>query len=198
MTETRACKNCKENFVIDQEDFGFYEKMQVPPPTWCPECRMMRRMYFWNEHSFFKKLEKRTGKEIFAGYPPEADREIYERDYWWSDGWDPLSYGREIDWTKPFLQQIHELELVVPLPARSMVRNVNCDYSNECADMKNCYLCFNADQSEDCAYGVGILQLKNCVDVFRTTSSELSYDVLGALRCYQCFFSVLITNCRNV
>lgn len=159
---------------------------------------MMRRMLFWNEHSFFRKLEKRTGKEIFSAYPPEADREIYERDYWWTDSWDPLSYGREIDWTKPFLQQIHELELVVPMPARSILRTVNCDYSNEAADMKNCYLCFNADQCEDCFYSVGLLQLKNCVDVFRVTSSEFVYDSFGTFNSYQSFFVDQSTNNRNV
>lgn len=159
---------------------------------------MMRRLVFWNEHNFFKKVENRTGKEIFSAYPPEAPREIYERDYWWSDAWDPLSYGQEIDWNKPFLAQIHELELKVPMPARSIIRSVNSDYSNEAADIKNCYLCFNADQSQDCMYSIGMLQLKDCVDIFRATNCELSYELFGCFNCYQCFFSSLCTDCRDV
>jgi hypothetical protein len=159
---------------------------------------MIRRMIFWNEHNFFRKVERRTGKEIIAAYPPESPQEIYERDYWWSDAWSPLSYGRGVDWNKPFLQQIHELELAVPMPARSMLRSVNSDYSNEAADVKNCYLCFNADQCEDCMYGIGMLQMKNSLDVFRATTSELIYDSFGAFNSYQCFFGAVLTNCRNV
>jgi len=47
--ETKTCQNCKIEFVIEKEDFNFYEKIKVPPPTWCPECRMIRRMTWRNE-----------------------------------------------------------------------------------------------------------------------------------------------------
>ncbi len=45
-SETKTCQNCKKDFIIEPEDFNFYEKIKVPPPTWCPECRMVRRMVF--------------------------------------------------------------------------------------------------------------------------------------------------------
>ena len=41
-TENRICQNCKSEFIIEPEDFNFYEKIKVPAPTWCPECRMIR------------------------------------------------------------------------------------------------------------------------------------------------------------
>jgi len=28
-TENRSCQNCKKNFTIEPEDFGFYEKISV-------------------------------------------------------------------------------------------------------------------------------------------------------------------------
>jgi hypothetical protein len=31
--ETKICQNCKKNFIIEPDDFGFYEKIKVPPPT---------------------------------------------------------------------------------------------------------------------------------------------------------------------
>ena len=52
--ETQNCQNCKQNFTIEKEDFTFYEKIssnsggKVPPPTWCPECRLIRRFSFQN------------------------------------------------------------------------------------------------------------------------------------------------------
>ena len=44
-----TCQNCKKDFTIESEDFNFYEKIKVPPPTWCPECRLQRRLAWRNE-----------------------------------------------------------------------------------------------------------------------------------------------------
>ncbi len=196
--EKKVCQNCHQNFVIASEDFNFYKKIDVPPPTWCPECRMMRRMAFWNEHNFFKKLEKRTGKEIFSMWPSEAPNEIYERDYWTSDEWDPKRYARDIDWSRPFLEQLRELQLAVPWAARAVQRMVNSDYSNNAADLKNCYMCFNADMSEDCMYGVGLNRMKSCIDFYQANHCELSYDFHGCANCYQCAFIAECSDCRDV
>ncbi|MFA6585673.1 MAG: cytochrome C551 [Candidatus Paceibacterota bacterium] len=43
-SEIKTCQNCKKDFTIEPEDFNFYEKINVPPPTFCPECRMVRRL----------------------------------------------------------------------------------------------------------------------------------------------------------
>ena len=48
-SETKICQNCKNNFAIESEDFNFYEKMQVPPPVWCPHCRLVRRLAWQGE-----------------------------------------------------------------------------------------------------------------------------------------------------
>ena len=55
--ETRQCQNCKSNFTIEPDDFGFYEKIKVPPPTFCPDCRFQRRMAWRNDWHLFKKKD---------------------------------------------------------------------------------------------------------------------------------------------
>ncbi|MBM3251119.1 MAG: hypothetical protein FJZ07_02705, partial [Candidatus Nealsonbacteria bacterium] len=62
-SEIRTCQNCHSPFVIDVQDFDFYQKIKVPPPTWCPECRMVRRMMFRNERSLYKRKCDVTGKD---------------------------------------------------------------------------------------------------------------------------------------
>ena len=54
-SETKQCQNCKNDFTIEPDDFGFYEKMQVPAPTFCPDCRAQRRFAFRNERNFYKR-----------------------------------------------------------------------------------------------------------------------------------------------
>jgi hypothetical protein len=49
--EMRQCQNCKNQFTIEPEDFAFYEKIKVPPPTFCPSCRFQWRLSFMNERA---------------------------------------------------------------------------------------------------------------------------------------------------
>ena len=51
-SETKQCQNCKKDFIIEPDDFGFYEKIKIPPPTFCPECRMQRRLAWRNDFVF--------------------------------------------------------------------------------------------------------------------------------------------------
>lgn len=53
--QIKSCQNCKKDFTIESEDFKFYEKIKVPAPTWCPDCRFMRRISFMNVYSLYKR-----------------------------------------------------------------------------------------------------------------------------------------------
>ena len=139
-SEKITCQNCKQDFTIEPEDFNFYEKIKVPAPTFCPLCRAQRRLNFRNERGLYKRKCDFSGKEIFSMYAPDSPVKVYERDIWLSDAWDPMDYGREIDWSRPFLEQLHELMLEVPFKSNNVVRGVNSDYSNNATNPKNCYL----------------------------------------------------------
>src|ERR1700733_15252523 len=95
--EIKSCQNCKKSFPIEPEEFAFYEKMKVPPPTFCSECRMIRRFLFRNEHFLFKNKDAISGNEIFAGFPSHSPYKIYTHAYWWSDAWDPMEYEKDYD-----------------------------------------------------------------------------------------------------
>ncbi len=43
-------------------------------------------------------------------YSPEEKLFVCDRDYWWSDDWDPLDYGTNYDFSKTFFKQFHELQ----------------------------------------------------------------------------------------
>ncbi len=196
--ETKQCQNCKSRFVLEDDDFAFYQKIQVPPPTFCPECRLIRRMSFWNERFLFRKKEARTGSELFSTYPEAAPNQVYDHDFWWSDGWNPLAYGRGYDFTKPFFEQFQKLLYEVPWPARSIWRLVHSDYSNNASKLKNCYLCFDCDESEDCLYGVAFRYSKGSMDFGHAAYLERCYELFSCDHSFQTFFSNECSNCRDV
>ncbi len=204
--ENKICQNCKKNFTIEPDDFSFYEKMNVPPPTFCPTCRAQRRMLWRNENKLFKKKDDKIGKEIFSQYHPDSPIKIYENDYWMSDNWDPMKYGRNYDFSQSFFTQFKDLLYSVPAKARILTNNINSEYCNNADDLKNCYLCFNAIMLEDCLYTLQSLRMRDCCDVMTSSSSENCYDSINVTdsnnlqSCVDCADSVSLLyciDCRN-
>src|SRR3989338_7300352 len=115
--ETKNCQNCKQDFTIEPEDFSFYEKIKVPPPTFCFDCRAQRRMMFRNERVLYKRPNNAPGKEeqIISIHRPGTPLTVYDDRTWWSDKWDPLSYGQSYDFSRPFFTQFKELYMAIPL-----------------------------------------------------------------------------------
>ncbi len=196
--EIRNCQNCKKDFIIESEDFNFYEKIKVPPPTFCPECRMKRRFAWRNEHNLYKRKDDRTGQEIFSGFPQNAPIKVYDKEYWISDAFDALEYGRDYDFSQPFFEQFKKLIYEVPWPSRCVLNIVNSDYSDQAGNVKNCYLCFNIDQSEDSSYTVRSFKIKNSFDLTQSSSDEFCYEGVSISGCYQTFFSENCDNCVDV
>ena len=188
-SETRNCQNCKKDFTIESEDFNFYEKIKVPPPTFCPLCRAQRRWAFRKERGLYKRKCDFSGKEIFSMYAPDAPVKVYDRDIWLSDAWDSTSYGKEIDWSRPFLGQVYELWREVPLRSNNVILGINSDYVNNATDPKNCYLIFNTNWCEDCMYSNGIDYCKDCVDISHSTKAESSYQSFWITSSYRVHYS---------
>ena len=109
ISETRNCQNCKQNFVVEPEDFEFYEKIKVPPPTFCPKCRLQRRLSFLNIFNLYKRKCDSCEKDFISNYPSDIPYTIYCPPCWWSDKRDPFAYGRDYDYSKSFFQQFNEL-----------------------------------------------------------------------------------------
>ncbi|MCR4328154.1 MAG: hypothetical protein NUV53_01415 [Patescibacteria group bacterium] len=197
-SSVRTCQNCKNEFIIEPDDFAFYEKIQVPPPTFCSHCRYQRRLSWRNTWHLFKKTDARTGEKIFSLFPEESPIKIYEKEYWNGDGWDPMDYGRVYDFKRPFFEQFRDLFHTVPLPAHSVTNLVNCEYCTNANDLKGCYLVRASTRSEDSIYLIWDHESKHCLDSHMTNRCELSYGNLNTMRCYKTFFSVDCEDCQSV
>ena len=192
MTEaqTKTCQNCKAQFTIEPEDFQFYAKVNVPPPTFCWLCRAQRRMAWRNERSLFKRKSDFSGKDIFSAFAPDAPVKVYENEVWITDQWDPMTYGRDYDFSKGFFEQFSDLLRTVPLKNRNVVNGgPGSDYCNNFTDPKNCYLTFNGKGAEDCMYGNGFTFSKSCVDTSHVGKCERCYEGFWLTSCSNTFFS---------
>lgn len=149
ITPQKQCQNCKSEFTIAPEDFKFYEKISVPPPTWCPECRMQRRMAFRNERSLYPRACDLCKKDVIAIYPEKVPFPVYCQTCWWSDKWDAEEYGQGFDVSRPFFEQFKELQTRVPRPHTANYAEARLINSLYTKDVKFTVWCVNAQDTYD-------------------------------------------------
>lgn len=172
----------------------------LPKPTLCPGCRLQRLQSFCNERTLYHRKCDLTGKQIISIYHPDSPFTIYNQKEWYEQsGWDPHSYGREMDFNRSFFEQFAELLRAVPHPAliTDYQKNENSEFTNFTGSLKNCYLIFHADFNEDCLYGYGIKKCLRCVDCTRILECELCYECVDCTRCYDLRFSKDCINCSS-
>lgn len=209
-TETKQCQSCHTEFKIDLADLSFYAKINVPAPTWCPRCRLKRRLAFRNERSLYKRDCDLCHESMLSVYSPKSPYIVYCAKCWHSDAWDQYSYGREYDFSRPFLEQFIELEKSIPRLTLLQENNIDSPWVNYETDDKNCYLNFGGHLNEDSAYNQYALKSKDSLDNFWMIHGEYSYEnilcensykSIGSIFCYESqeiLFSFDCRNCSNV
>jgi len=207
----KTCIQCKNQYDVTPDDLSFYEKMGVPAPNLCPDCRFRRRAAFRNEFSLYNRKCDLCGQAIVSMYNPRAPYTVYCPDCWHSDKWEPFSFGKEYDRNKPFFEQLGELLRSVPKIAiyrSDVVRSLNSPYENFAGGNKDCYLVANSGPgNENCGYSRGMIKCRDTFDAYYVDESERLYEGVGvhnstgvrwAQNAVECLDSSFLINCSGV
>ncbi len=204
--ETRTCKNCSKDFSIEPDDFSFYERIKVPPPTWCPTCRLKRRMFVRNFRTLYKRPSSKSGKNIVSMYHADQPFPVWSTEEWYVDDWDPTDYGRDFDFSRPFFDQYKELDNVLPRFSLLVNNSPDCGYCNLCNRSSKCYFVFGCIENEYCDYGHSIWNCRECVDGLFLFKSEYCYECINVIEsnnllycqeCETCAESMGLFDCRG-
>ena len=205
--ETKNCQNCKKDFTIDSEDFNFYEKIKVPPPTFCSECRMIRRMVWRNVRSLYKRNCGLCDKSLVSMYSDKDTAPVYCTECWYGDKWSPFSYGKDYDFLKPFFEQLRDLFNKAPrFYVYHMGNLIRSDFTNFSIDNKDCYLTYSAVGNENIRYSEIIDKSKNSSDCYSVQKvencsynidCEANYNTHYAVKSRNCVDSHFIFDCVN-
>ncbi len=211
-SEKINCQNCKCDFIIEPDDFSFYKKMKVPAPTFCPECRLQRRLAWFNLENLFHRNCDLCGEKFISVYPKESPYTVYCVECWYSDKWDWRDYGVDYDFSKPFFKQFDNLLHKAPL--LGLVVNANTitgfPYNNYSTYIKDCYLTFNSDNSQECAYGSSITRSRESFSSSMVMDTDSCYDCMCIYKsnhcvgtrgnnrfCIDCYFVRDCENCQD-
>lgn len=190
LSENRICQNCKVDFQIEPDDFSFYEKIKVPPPTFCSDCRRQRRLSWRNTYNLYNRTCDLCQKSIVSIYSLDSGLTVYCVKCFWSDNWDPYEFGQDFDPKRSFFEQYNELQKKVPviaLVSDDGVASVNSPYGHDFGFSKNCYMVFIGWKLEDVYYSALLnagRELGDCLGV--QDFSELCYDSVLIDKCNKC------------
>lgn len=198
-SEIKNCQNCHNDFTIESEDFKFYEKIKVPPPKLCSLCRKKRRLgHLMRVPKFFKKKCSAPGhdEEVITIFPPSSPHKIYDFDYYQSDNWDPVSFGRDIDLNKSVLEQFKKFFFDIPhLPLERDPANIGCEYTLGGRNGKNNYYASMTYGTTDSQYCIDARFSKDVFDCGLLNYCEFCYETVGSDKCSKCFFIDYCENC---
>ncbi len=220
--ETKICQNCKNDFVVEPDDFGFYEKMDVPVPTMCPRCRRIRRLSWRNDITLYSRGCSLCAKKFVSIYSPDKEFKVLCPKCFHGDDWNPYDYGLDYDQNKSFLEQVVNLHKNIPLLGvvnDNDIASVNCLYTNDVAFSKNCAMVFVAWRLEnvfnsshlatgkdlsDCTYiaeessytydGVMVNNVSNCKSLYWSNSCVGCYFSYDLRGCNDCFICFGLRN----
>lgn len=209
-SEISICQNCKNDFIIEPDDFSFYKKIKVPPPTFCPECRLQRRLVWMKGVELFKRKCDLCREIKLSMYHPDAPYVVFCDRCWWSDKWDARDFALEYNSERNFLEQWNELLHKTPILGLS-IDKVSSDlspYTNHVGNSKNSYLVYYSDYAEDSAFAYQLTHAKNvynsssvmeCDTVYDSSNLFKSYNIIGGASnnttSYDCAF---IRDCEGV
>ena len=197
-SETKTCQNCKNDFMIEPDDFSFYEKIKVPAPTFCPECRLIRRMATFNIRNLYNRMCDNCGEKIVSIFNQNSPYKVWCFKCYFSDKFDPTLYGQDYDFSTNFFIQYENLRQNIPLLCLEQSGNNSggCEYANYTYSSKNIYLSHNVASSEDVYYSV-FVNKKNrmCFDSLSFREDELCYEVVDSNHNYDCSYLTKSDSC---
>ena len=205
-TESKICADCQQEFTIDSGDLILYEKIGLNVPEQCFECRLKQYSAFWQFGKFRKGVSDLSGESLITVLPQNSRYPIYKSHEWWGDGWDPMQHGREYDPTRPFFDQLKELQEKIPRPHQAGERSVNCDWCDDSWDSKNCYLSRSISKCENISYSYRVVETKDSFDIVYCFNLQNSYDCLLCHDSFNlnfsensrdCIDSYFLFDCRN-
>jgi Zn ribbon nucleic-acid-binding protein len=196
-----VCTNCENTFEIIDEDKEFYKKLNIPEPTFCPDCRLQRMLSWRNENSYYPRECGLCKKKVISVHSPENPYPVYCNKCWWGDEWYGIDYGRDFDFSRPFFDQFIELQKEVPQLAMmndNEIASENCEYCQDFAFGKNCYLVTGSWRIRDSFYSNNTNHAQDIVDCGSVNvESELVYESVDCQKLYNCSFLQASLNCTD-
>lgn len=189
-----TCTHCQKKFSITERERTQYKQIDLIEPDICVKCRWQQHFAFWPFGKFRYGKSDLSGENFITILPQNSRYPIYTSKEWWSDKWDPMDYGLEVDFAKSFFEQLKDLQEKIPRPHQQGTSSVDCDWCDDVWDSKSSYLSRSIAKTEGIYYGYRVVESKDSMDVSHVYTLDQCYDCTFCFHSYNLYFS---QNCHN-
>jgi hypothetical protein len=188
------CKNCNTELAFTDTDRQIYEKVKVPEPTHCYNCRQQRRIAFRNDSNYYRNTCHLCEKGVVSIYSPDKPVPVLCPECFWSDKWDPLSYGQDFDFNRPFFEQYAHMRAKVPRLAIFNTQSTNSEFTVHSSKNHNSYMGSSLVDCEDVMYADWAFSCRDSMDLLFCSRMEMSYHCEDSQDCFHANYLELCTN----
>ncbi|MFH1404714.1 MAG: hypothetical protein ABIH21_01290 [Patescibacteria group bacterium] len=199
----QTCAMTGEKWQQTQEEIDWYKKFNVPPSKVCPQTRWFHHSFWYVGYQYWYQPHPETGKPIICTVHPATGIKVLPDKEWFEKEFQDM--GRDYDSSKSFLEQWHELQLDVPMPAnRNHVEPVNSIAFVSQGDENSFFV--GACKSKNTLYSHLATDTESSAEIFRCDSVQKSFNVIHSYRihnskylreCFDCMNCEFCFDCRN-
>ncbi|MBI4598775.1 hypothetical protein HY734_01095 [Candidatus Uhrbacteria bacterium] len=199
----RTCAITGETWTMTDEEIGWYKKFNVPAPDISPNTRWKWQGYYDVGYQFWWNRHAETGKPVLSFHHPATGVRVLPDAEWFARDFAEISVG--YDRTRPFFDQMRELQLKVPLFATFNTVPPENSLALMSLGDRDSYFTF-ACKSARCFYMAGAFNTEDSSEVFLSIDCTRSHHVVHSDRIYNCRYvresfdcmdSAFLFDCRN-
>jgi len=151
-------------------------------------------MAFRNDQNYYKNTCHLCKKGIISIYSPDTPIKVLCSNCYWGDKWNPLDYGQEFDFSRPFFEQYAEMRAEVPRLAIFNTQSDNSEFTVHSSRNKNCFMCSSTVDSEDVYYSDWAFNCMDSMDLLFCSNMEMCYECTDSQHCTNSNYLELCTN----
>ncbi|MEI8091024.1 MAG: hypothetical protein WCG98_01955 [bacterium] len=207
IVQWEKCQSSGKEFAIFKSDVEFYKQLaltfagktfEIPLPKLSPLERQRRRLAWRNERKLYRRKCDASNQSIISFVSPDKPYPVYERSIWFSDAYNPLSFGIDFDFSKTFAENFKTLLDTVPrYSVQQQDPMQNSDFCNCASSCKNCYFLFDSDFNENSLYSNVLRRSKRCLDCSFVDTCDNCYECINCEKSYKLAYSQHCINCTE-
>jgi len=182
---------------LSPNDLKLLERLDVPVPQLSFSELMQSLMSFRNEWVLHRRKCDLSGQAIISAYPEQTMFPVYRNELWWGDHWRPEKFAQPVNFSRPFFDQVADLQAIVPREGTSVFNCENSDYNSHIRESRNCYLNSLVYRCEDTFYSYWVVNDKDAADCLLVNNSTLVYDCMDCDTLYECVHLQDCNNCKD-
>ncbi len=199
----RTCALTGEKWMMDEEEIGWYRKLNVPPSKCSPLTRLRVITAYFIGVQWWNNKSAKDGSVLISATHPASGIKVLSDDDWFASDFSGITVNP--DETSSAFAAIETLCRQIPITGnRNLVKPVNSIAAISNGDEDSYFV--NASKTKRTLFGMNAMDVEDSAEIFQSLKVGHSYRLVHCERifncrylqeCRDCINSQFLFDCRN-